>query len=157
HPFDRCAHGAEGAKMSRVGDSRRFGAVLVALTGAACAPQPQAIPFRSLESSGTASFICLAQRVETPLLYDARDIKDCPDQNPVDGEGRLTYGLVTQTTRGEVAVVRVGVADTSGGKIIGGAVIDEEPAVPGFNFLPVGAEPVDIVSSPGSAASFVAT
>ena len=53
--------------------------------------------------------------------------------------------LVTQTRRGEVAVVDV----TAGG------VVDVDPARPGFNFLPTGAVPTDIVATPGSTAAFV--
>lgn len=133
---------------------RPMGAVLLA---AACAPQPQTVPFRSLESSGTAAFVCYSLRDGDTTFTNSRNIEDCPDTNPVDGETRLTYALVTQPRRGEVAVLGVNVADTTSGKLITGGVVDMEPAVPGFNFLPVGADPVDIVASPGSQASFVAT
>ena len=54
--------------------------------------------------------------------------------------------LVTQTTRGEVAVVDV----TASG------VVDLDPSVPGFNFLPVGALPTAVVTTPSSSAAFVA-
>src|SRR5205814_9219552 len=83
--------------------------------------------------------------------------KDCPYTEPVDGEFRNSFALVTQRTRGEVAVISVNAQDSTSGKIVSGAVIDEEPSVPGYNFLPVGAIPVDITSTPGSEATFVAT
>jgi hypothetical protein len=57
------------------------------------------------------------------------------------------YALVTQTIRGEVAVV-----DTSA---YSGGVLDENPEEPGANFLKVGAEPTGIASTPGSVATFV--
>ena len=58
---------------------------------------------------------------------------------------RMPISLVTQTRRGEVAVVDV----TAGG------VVDVDGTRPGFNFLPTGAVPTDIVATPGSTAAFV--
>ena len=47
------------------------------------------------------------------------------------------FALVTQTTRGEVAVVDL----TAGG------VVDVDPTTPGINFLPVGRLPSDIAAT----------
>jgi hypothetical protein len=105
----------------------------------ACAQKPQAVTLRSLEASGRVSFLCLGEN------FGPRDIGDCPDKSVTDGEGRHLLSMVTQTTRGEVAVV----------DLAAGAVVDEDPAIPGFNFLPVGAQPTSIVSTPGSVATFV--
>lgn len=58
---------------------------------------------------------------------------------------RHLFALVTQTLRGEVAVV-----DLSAGK-----VVDLDSSTPGFRFIPVGKNPIDIVSTPGGVASFV--
>ncbi|MBK8258910.1 MAG: hypothetical protein IPK82_40405 [Polyangiaceae bacterium] len=58
------------------------------------------------------------------------------------------YGLVTQTIRGEVAVLDF----TTEGQ---DKLIDQDPTVPGPSFLPVGRSPVGIVSTPGSTATFV--
>jgi hypothetical protein len=58
------------------------------------------------------------------------------------------YGLVTQTYRGEVAVVDL---TTQGGDWL----IDQNPAIPGPNFLPVGGQPTGIVTTPGGTAAFV--
>lgn len=119
---------------------RRF-AVLGAISLASCSPQKSAVPLRSLEASGRTSFICWGAD-DAP-----RSLDDCPDKIPysLDHEDRQWIALVTQTTRGEVAVVN----------ITNGVVVDEEPTVPGYNFLPIGANPVSIVSTPGSVASFV--
>ncbi|MEO6577191.1 MAG: hypothetical protein ABIP89_25305, partial [Polyangiaceae bacterium] len=57
------------------------------------------------------------------------------------------FALVTQTTRGEVAVV----------DLTRGAVIDDDRATPGINFLPVGALPTDVAVTPDGAMTFVAT
>lgn len=120
----------------------RFLGVLLAISLAACSPQKSAVPLRSLEASGRTSFICWGAD-DAP-----RNLDDCPDKIPyaLDHEDRQWIALVTQTTRGEVAVVNV----TSG------VVVDEEPTVPGYNFLPIGENPVSIASTPGSVASFVA-
>jgi len=133
-------------------------AVCVAVLG--CTPATTTPAFRSLESSGTAAFICAAYTTRTDGTVEItgfRDIKSCPDTDPVDGETRQTYALVTQTTRGEVALLGINATDSTTGKILSGFVVDVEPSVPGFNFLPVGSEPTDIVATPGSAATFVAS
>jgi hypothetical protein len=55
--------------------------------------------------------------------------------------------MVTQAGRGEVAVI----------DMTNRAVIDEDPAAPGTEFLPIGAMPVAIASTPGGVSTFVAT
>jgi len=121
---------------------RAFAATFGALTlvvAAGCTQQAQTVTLRSLEASGTFSFVCLGAD------NGARNIDDCPDTSQTDGEDRHLITLVTQATRGEVALVDLTTGD----------VIDDEPTIPGFNFLPVGAEPRAIASTPGSVASFV--
>jgi hypothetical protein len=115
-----------------------FGA-LTLVVAAGCTQQAQTVTLRSLEASGTFSFVCLGAE------NGARNIDDCPDFSQTDGEYRHLITLVTQATRGEVALVDLTTGD----------VIDDEPTIPGFNFLPVGAEPRAIVSTPGSQATFV--
>jgi len=122
--------------------ARRSLAGLIALAASvlpACTQSTQTITLQSLEGSGTASFICVGEDGAP------RDLKYCPDVNIVDGEDRHLYSLVTQTTRGQVAVVDL----TYGG------VVDEESTIPGYNFLDIGGVPTDIASTPGSVASFV--
>jgi hypothetical protein len=121
-----------------------------------CTTQPILEPLRSLERSGAISYVCL----DTPLSARgiAKPLTDCtgfaaPDQQTFaeDDAGAIIgphlYAMVTQTSRGEVAVVDM----TSQVN----PVLDEDPNIPGANFLPIGAEPVDIVSSQGSTATFV--
>jgi hypothetical protein len=125
-----------------------------------CQQAPVTVPVRSLERSGRASFVCLDQpgsaqvalpldrcngaQVEAISQYCYED-----DAGDVDAGVRLPhlYALVTQTTRGEVAVI-----DTTS---VNAAVLDENPREPGANFLPIGANPAGIVSTPGSLATFV--
>jgi hypothetical protein len=77
----------------------------------------------------------------------ARPLTSCPDFNSDDGEVRELHALVTQPETGEVALVN----------LLGRAVVDAEVAIPGISFLPVGSEPISIISTPGGVASFVAT
>jgi hypothetical protein len=123
-----------------------------------CATQTTTVSTRALERSGRASFVCLGKPVagESSL----RPITDCNATTVLSindytteedgGAGKdlpHLYALVTQTTRGEVAVI-----DTTS---INNYVLDQDPSVPGANFLPIGAQPIDIVSTPGSTATFV--
>ncbi|MBK9000240.1 MAG: hypothetical protein IPM35_31365 [Myxococcales bacterium] len=123
--------------------SELFGAklgVLAALCafGLGCTETPVSLPLRSLERSGEVSFVCA-----TPDGV-GHDINACPDFDSTENRRHL-YALVTQTLRGEVAVV-----DLSAGK-----VVDLDSSTPGFSFIPIGENPVDIVSTPGGVASFV--
>ncbi|APR79504.1 Hypothetical protein A7982_04851 [Minicystis rosea] len=134
-----------------------------ALHGAGCQQQTVTVPVRSLERSGRTSFVCLgspndtSSPVERPLeacstqqFTDINEYLYEDDAGNVDaGSGSLPhlYALVTQTQRGEVAVIDVSSTQRS--------VLDQNPVEPGANFLPVGALPTAIVSTPSSIASFV--
>lgn len=133
-----------------------LGTPLGLLAADGCTQQQVATSIRSLERSGRVSFVCLsAPGVE---VSPGRSIFDCSgtryetpsDYGIIDGETTQPhlYALVTQTTRGEVAVVDMSTKTDS--------VLDENPRVPGANFLPVGAQPVDIVSTEDGDATFVA-
>ncbi len=115
-------------------------ATLVVL--AACSETSLTQSHRSLERSGAVAFVCLSTAAESD---PGRSIHECPDFDYRDGDHQL-YALVTQTLRGEVAVI----------DLDWGAVLDADPLVPGQSFLPVGQNPVDIVATPGGTASFVA-
>lgn len=123
---------------------------------ASCTQEQVTVPVRSLERSGPVSFVCLMPpgTLPGPGVPQARcdsHITDDPSSYAVDANGGPKphlYGLVTQTVRGEVAVVDVTAATDS--------VLDQDPTTPGATFLPIGAQPVDILSTPGSTAAFVA-
>jgi hypothetical protein len=113
----------------------------------ACTQNAQPVTLRSLEANGRFSFLCLGTRDPDAAIpiYEPRSVDDCPDTSLIDGESRHAFAMVTQTTRGEVAMV----------DLTGGYVVDAEPTVPGFNFFAVGANPTGITSTPGSLATFV--
>ena len=119
-----------------------------------CNQDTVSLDVRSLERSGRSAFLCLAAPGTAPGL----PITDCSrlpassaDDYGVDEAGTTTiphlYALVTQTTRGEVAVIDLTTQTEP--------VLDLDPKVPGKNFLPIGANPIDIVTTPGGTAAFV--
>ncbi|MDI1449677.1 hypothetical protein [Polyangium sp. 6x1] len=132
-----------------------LGLPLALVAGGGCQTQTVPTAVRALERSGRVSFLCLgAPGVgTTPALpYEKCGGTRFATPNEYGVSGEVTtqphlYALVTQTTRGEVAVVDMNTKVDS--------VLDSNPRVPGANFLPVGAQPVDIVSTAGSTAAFV--
>jgi hypothetical protein len=123
--------------MTRRSASLALWAAGTVVLGCTEKPPNQTLP--SLERSSAASYVCLAPGGA------GRDIDSCPDYDANDNEQRYIYALVTQTGRGEVAAINLNLA----------LPVDENPSVPGYEFLPVAAFPVDIVSTPGGVASFV--
>ena len=124
-----------------------WAAALASLLG--CTQQNTAAPLRSLQSSGPLAFLCLSAPSGDAADF-ARPLADCSaarTSEPYDYEVPHLYALVTQPIQGEVAVVDLTTEDQP--------VIDQDPSVPGASFLPVGAEPTDIVATPGGMASFV--
>ncbi len=127
--------------------TRQLVGVALGLLGAACTDSPVSAPLRALQSSGPVSFVCLDAPGATPTSLPL-------DACPTGRTGAIDdysiphlYALITQPNSAEVAVVDL-TTDNN-------AVLDQDPNVPGANFLPVGALPSDIVSTPGGMASFV--
>lgn len=126
------------------------------LVSSACTQDQVTVAVRSLERSGRATFVCLAPPSTlptpgVPLDHCDRHITEGPSSYAIDSTGAIKphlYSLVTQTVRGEVAVIDLTANIDS--------VIDQDTSTPGATFLPVGAQPVDIVTTPGGTASFVA-
>lgn len=128
---------------------------LGALFGASCSPQQITAPLRSFERSGPLAVMCLAGpssptgaarplsactglRVERTNVFEDADGAEVPH----------LYALVTQPTRGEIALVDL--------TTINDNVVDVDASTPGASFLPVGGQPVDIVATKGGTAAFVA-
>ncbi len=124
---------------------------LLGLAGALndCAQTPTEVPLRSLERSGKLSLLCLDPVAGAPQAgYSLDDCQALRTASKPGGSGEYLklFSLVNQTTRGEVAMLN----------LTDSIVFDADPSTPGFGFLPVGAQPVDIVTTPESMASFVA-
>ena len=120
----------------------RKGRLLGLLLATGCQQTVTPPPLMSLAQSGDMSLIC--RDMTTGMGVDANG---CPDAYATGTDGRHTMLMVTQTGRGEVAVIDMTTR----------VVLDEDPTVPGTEFLPVGAIPVSIVSTPGGVSTFVAT
>lgn len=143
------------ARTPNVARSRRLFAaatLLAAILGAvvlfACTETPTSVPIRTFERAQKMDVICLrvfGDDAPAPLTQD-----QCapvpPNVNGGDLDNQL-FALVTQTTRGEIAVV----------DLSAGALIDQNHSVPGVNFLPVGAIPTDIAATPDGRMAFVSS
>lgn len=121
---------------------------LIALSG--CGQESATATLRALDTAGEVSVLCLA-RDESGVFTRGAERSACPDFTTTteSPESRHLHALVTQPSTGEVALVDLDVDETR-------AVVDFEPTQPGYSFMPVGAEPISIASTPGGVASFVA-
>ena len=113
----------------------------------ACSSTPTEVPIRTFENAQRVDTICL--RIFGANAPEARPRQECAPVSPgvvgADLQNQL-FALVTQVSRGEVAVVNLS----------SGFVIDRSTAIPGINFLPVGAIPTDIATTPDGKMAFVA-
>lgn len=128
---------------------------LLPLVLAACTSQGTPTPLRSLERGGRISVLCLGPtgQVGGPglPLGACSSIRTEDPLDFVSDEGTTVphlYALVTQETRGEVAVIDLTAAESN--------VLDVDVTTPGSSFLPVGGAPTDLASTPGGMATFVA-
>lgn len=115
-----------------------------------CGQESATASLRALDTAGEVSVLCLA-RDESGAFTRGAERSACPDLTTgVDTPAsRHLHALVTQPSSGEVALVDLDVNPVD-------AVVDFEPTQPGYSFMPVGAEPIAIASTPGGVASFVA-
>jgi hypothetical protein len=126
---------------------------------ASCASTPTNTPLRSFEAAKNIDVVCMQVYTTSeadgggglPVTPPVPVPQDQCGPVPINTIGaQLPYhlfALVTQTLRGEVAVV----------DLTAGTIIDEDPSTPGVNFLPVGANPSGIAAAPNGAMAFVAS
>jgi hypothetical protein len=114
-----------------------------------CGQDTATATLRALDTVGDVSIVCLGKDASGAFTRGLPR-SDCPDFEfaPASPNNRRFHALVTQPLSGEVALVDLSVPVTE-------AVVDFEPSQPGYSFMPVGAEPSSIVSTPGGMASFV--
>jgi hypothetical protein len=135
------------------------GAALVAAFGGiattalpSCSQTPTNVPVQTFEQPKAMDVICM-QVLDPTETYEIIPPVPVPQsycaQVPVNVVGSSLpyhlFALVTQTTRGEVAVV----------DLTGGNVVDVNPDIPGINFLPVGKLPSDISATADGRMVFV--
>ena len=132
--------------------------VVGAIVGtSSCAQTPPNIPVRSFDRAQKMDVVCLhVERVDTANgfitnVYPTPLPQTQCSPTPINVDGNLLenhlFALVTQTTRGEVAVVDLNV----------GGVVDIDNSTPGINFLPVGKNPTDVAAAPDGAMTYVAS
>lgn len=118
---------------------------------AGCSQRSVTVQLHPLQQSGDVTYVCLTATAagETGVGVP---LSDC-NRGSIAREERDLFALVTQTSTGEVAVINVPL--DSDEPRAGEGVVDLDPATPGYGFLPIGAQPGDIVTTPGGHATFV--
>ncbi len=107
------------------------------------------------DSSGRLLTDSNGQFVSAPSPRPIRDCRSVFDTTAPVTTGTGPYfafrlfSLVTQTDRGEVAVVNLHTTYNTG-------IVDNDPAIPGFTFIPVGSFPTAIAVHPSGAVTYVA-
>jgi hypothetical protein len=136
------------------------GAVLTAFLFCGCNQNTSSQVTASLLAVDDMSLLCV-ERTGSPGLGRVFIEYGLPLEACVDGtsSNRAMLALATQPETGEVAVLDASSCaqpSYSPQSPCSVNLVDAETAQPGLNFLPVGAQPVGIVSTPGGTASFVA-
>ncbi len=116
---------------SRAASSLQRATIALALVAvAACAQQPIGVSVRTFNRPIQLALVCL--ETATGL---GRSMEDCRlDSSGVSPPGLAMHALVLQEARGEVAAV----------DLVARVVIDTDPAIPGYSFVPVAPLPVSI-------------
>ncbi len=123
---------------------------------ASCSQTTTNVPLRSFEYAQRMDLVCLqvngpdGNAPAGPILPIPQPQSQCaPDPVNVNGFAQAyhLFALVTQVTRGEVAVV----------DLTAGTVVDVDRSTPGINFLPVGSLPTDIASTADGSMTYVAS
>lgn len=132
-----------------------FGVLVLGL--AACNQNNPTLATANLLAVDDLSFVCVQTDGSSRLSVErGRPIEECSEAAYSD---RRLLALATQRETGEVAVLDASPCaypSANSQAPCSATMVDVETSQPGLNFLPVGAEPVGIVSTPGGTASFVA-
>jgi hypothetical protein len=139
-----------------VGSAAVFVILAATFASASCSSNPVNVPVRTFERAQKVDVVCMRVRgttfdvngFTTPLSPVPLPQAACAPVPPNTDGSQLPnhlYALVTQTARGELAVV----------DLTSGNVVDEDRKTPGINFIPVGAQPTDVAASPDGKMVFV--
>jgi hypothetical protein len=120
--------------------------------GASCGGTPTPAPLRTFAQPQKVDFVCMQVNDASgnPIAPVPALPGQCPPVPPnvvATGFAFHYYALVTQTTRGELAVV----------DLTGGFIVDEDRSTPGVNFIPVGSNPTDVAVTPDGKSTYVAS
>src|ERR1700722_10522036 len=127
-------------------------AVGAGVAASSCSQTPRNVPIRTFEGAQKVAVVCMqVLNVPDPAHGPVPVAQD--NCAPVAAGGVTTtppfhlYAAVTQTTRGELAVV----------DLTTGFVVDEDQSTPGTNFIPVGTNPTDVAIPPDGAFTYVSS
>lgn len=130
---------------------------LVVLGTAGCNQSAATLATANLLAVDDLSLVCVQTDGSNRIYVEqGRPIEECSEGRRSD---RRLLALATQRETGEVAVLNAtscGYPSRNSQQPCSATMVDVESAQPGLNFLPVGAEPIGIVSTPGGTASFTA-
>jgi hypothetical protein len=129
-------------------------AVLGALVAPACSQTSTVVAVRSMERPKDVDFVCLLHTADDH--WRGAPLSKCQSDdasNPIESQDYHLHAVVTQESRGELAVVDLGrgPADSSA------ALVKTDPRTLGYSFLPVGRIPTDVAADPNGEAVFVAS
>ena len=127
-------------------------AVGAGVAASSCSQTPTNVPIRTFEGAQKVAVVCMqVLNVPDPAHGPVPVAQD--NCAPV-AAGVVTttlpfhlYAAVTQTTRGELAVV----------DLTTGFVVDEDQSTPGTNFIPVGTNPTDVAIPPDGTFTYVSS
>jgi hypothetical protein len=129
------------------------GAAGVAVAIASCAATTTNQAVRTFQQAQKVDVVCLhVNDVNGNPLPSVQPVaqNECapvpPNTNGAPLPNHLC-ALVTQTTRGELAVV----------DLTSGNVVDQDRSTPGINFIPVGSNPTDVAVAPDAKLTFVSS
>lgn len=119
----------------------------------ACSQTPVVVPLRSMERPRDVDFICL--RDQGNGTWKGVRIEECalvPGTDKIAAPSTRLFSVVTQVSRGELAVVDLGAL--RGDPAV---LVKVDPRVPGYSFIPVGAAPTDVAADPLGEVVFVSS
>jgi hypothetical protein len=124
-------------------------ALATAFSAASCAQTPTNTPIRTFEGAQRMAVVCLDVSDTSKGAVPVPEDNCAPVASGVNGTFLPNHliAAVTQTTRGELAIV----------DLTAGYVVDEDLSTPGVNFIPVGTRPTDVAIPPDGLWTYVSS
>jgi len=127
--------------------------LVVCAAASACSQTPVVVPLRSMERPEDVDFICLEDTGRG--TFRGVSLEMCAanfDNTPRNAGAFRLHAVVSQVSRGELAVVDLGRVPGDPAQLT-----KADPRIPGYTFIPVGAAPTDVVADPMGSAVFVSS
>jgi len=139
-------------KLPTIGLAMAALAVAAGVSASSCSQTPTNVPIRTFQGAQRVAVVCLRvlgvpDPANGPLPVDQNNCAPVPAGVVPDTLPFHLFAAVTQTTRGELAIV----------DLTGGFVVDEDQSTPGTNFIPVGTNPTDVAIPPDGMFTYVSS